>query len=105
MPGVLSPAPIPGVSSPTPPPPDRAAQLAELLGQTKAEDTASALDDMVQAVNLLQSAARKDSRIAPIVQDIMGVLNKSAAPPGPAGPGLTSALPVSSGMPMPGPMM
>lgn len=99
MPGVLGPGPIPGVSQPAPAPQDRMAQLAELLGQTKAEDTASALDDMTEAMALIQSAAKKDSRLAPIVQEIMAVINKTAAPP--AGGGLVSPLPTGAGAPMP----
>lgn len=99
MPGALGPGPVPGVSSPASAPPDRMAQLAELLGQTKAEDTASALEDMTQAMALIQGAAKKDSRLAPIVQEIMAVINKTAAAP--AGGGLVSPLPTGAGSPMP----
>jgi hypothetical protein len=75
------------------------AELAQMLGQTKAEDTASALDKMTQAMTLMQEAAKADSRIAPIVQEIMSVINKTAAPP--AGGGLVSPLPTGAGAPMP----
>jgi len=74
------------------------AQLAEMLGQTKAEDTASALDDVTQAMSLLESAAKKDSRLAPIVQEVMGVINKTQAPPQ---GGVTTPQPMGGGMPMP----
>lgn len=99
MPGVLSPAPIPGVSETAGPPPDKMAQLAEMLGQTKADDTVSALDDMTQAMNLLQSAAKKDSRLGPIVQEVMGVINKTQAPPQPGG--IMTPQPMGAGQPMP----
>jgi hypothetical protein len=99
MPGVMSPSPIPGVSDPAQAPPDRMAQLAQMMGQTKAEDTVSALDDMTQAMNLLQSAAKKDSRLGPIVQEVMGVINKTQAPP--QGGGIMTPQPPGGGMPMP----
>jgi hypothetical protein len=99
MPGVMSPSPIPGVSDPAQAPPDRMAQLAQMMGQTKAEDTVSALDDMTQAMNLLQSAAKKDSRLGPIVQEVMGVINKTQAPP--QGGGISTPQPPGGGMAQP----
>ena len=99
MPGVMSPAPIPGVSETAPQPPDKMAQLAELMGQTKAEDTVTALEHMTNAMNELQAAAKLDSRLAPIVQEVMGVINKTQAPPQPGG--IMTPQPMGAGMPMP----
>jgi hypothetical protein len=77
------PPPIPGVSDPAAMPKDRMTQLAELLGQTKADDTATAMQKMTDALKLMEEASSMDARLQPIVSQIMSVLNQSAAPPSP----------------------
>lgn len=100
MPGVMGPGPIPGVSGPAAPPPDQLTELARLIGETDADESVSAMEDMTEALNKLQSAARKDGRLSSIVQEMMAVLNKTQAPPGQGMGGVGGGL-VNGPLPLP----
>lgn len=103
MPGVFGSAPpIPGVSDTAPPPVDQMTQLAQMMGKVKGSDEASASDDFTQGLTMMESAARKDPRLLPLFQKIMGVLNDTmATPQGPPGGGLMGPQPPGAGLPMP----
>lgn len=103
-PGAFGPPPIPGVSNPAPGPKDRMTQLAELLGQVKAEDSVSASDDFAQGLSLMESAAQKDPKLLPLYQKVMAVINEQQAPPTPPGSGMMGPVSPSAGMPQPPPM-
>ena len=102
MPGVFGAPPIPGVSGTAPPPKDRITQLAELLGNVQGGDQASASQDFADGLSKMESAARKDPRLLPLFQKVMGVLNETTAgPQGPPGGGLMGPQPPGAGMPGP----
>ena len=103
MPGAFGGAPpIPGVSDTAPPPMDRMTQMAKLMGDVQGSDQASASEDFSQGLSMMESAARKDPRLLPLFQKVMGVLSDTmAGPQGPPGGGLMGAQSPGAGMPLP----
>ena len=72
--------------------------LAKAMGGLRGEDSVTAMQDVVEAMNLLRGAARKDARLAPIVQAMLAVVTQGGGAGVPAGPpGAAMAGPIPPG--------